>query len=1158
MRLFNSKLNHGLASCVITLLSANCAHADDTEILFEASASNELTPNVLFILDNSGSMSNIVTTTTPYDNSVNYIQKATNDGYSVYSDNYIYVYDSDFTYRGRILSAQNNCQTMSNMLAASGQYTAAKVAGFSTSSNSWQTLFGGWGGWGWWWWGWGGSQENTNIIECKDDRGVHGANGGGGNHYAINNNSMWTSNEDNEVSWNSFTTYDFYSANYQNWYEYYRVVSNQSRIDVMKNVVSNLINSTSGINIGLMSFNTNNSGRQGGRVTTPIGYIDDVRSDFIADLNNLNPDTWTPLSETLFEAYRYYSGNGVFLGSQSVPESKKTGNSSQYNSPIEDECQPNNIVLLTDGEPTYDAYTGAGNSNSDDVASRAVIQSTVGTCSANCLDEISLYMNENDIHSGYDGKQNVATYTIGFELDDDLLRRTAEGTDEHSGGGGKYFVANDTTELESAIKQIFAELKDVSTTFVSPGVAVNTFNRLNHRDELYFSVFKPESGPVWQGNLKRYRLGSDGVVYDKAGRPAIDPDTGFFKARNNNPSDPGAWSWWSDAIDGNDIYLGGAAENLPDDDSDRRLFTYLGTSKNLADSSNAISYANASNITKDLLNFPSASDPEHQLLINWIRDRDVFDENGNSDFSDARKAIMDPLHSAPVVVIYGGTDDDPDTTVYFGDNQGFIHAINASSGASGTYTQGEGEEYFAFMPAELLGNQKTFLENSQAVEHVYGMDGAITVWSHDDNDDNDLYDGNDFVYLYAGMRRGGNSYYALDVSDRDSPEFLWQITGGPGGTSGFEELGQTWSKPVKTKVRMGYNTREVLIFGGGYDTNQDTSTTRSTDSIGRAVYIVDAETGEKLWSAGPSSFGDMKYSIPSNVKAIDLNGDKVADQVYVGDMGGQVWRFDIDNEHSSSSNLVVHGGVIASLSGVAPEDNRRFYHAPDVSILNDNGSFSLAIVVGSGWQAHPLDKTVEDRLYLLKSSDLYEPPKNSDGNIEYLALTEEDDLYDATDNHLGDVSGNNSESQQEAAYKEYYGYVDGDGNVVPPKEGWYIRFARDGEKSLASTLTIDGQVYYTTYEPKPSSTGCTFSPGVPRLYHISLKDATPVKNYDGIGLDTELTAPDREVKTLATQSLPTAPQLLRIDGKDQLCIGTECETLDRGATLIRTYWIQEE
>src|SRR5690606_40931389 len=44
--------------------------------------------------------------------------------------------------------------------------------------------------------------------------------------------------------------------------------------------------------------------------------------------------------------------------------------------------------------------------------------------------------------------------------------------------------------------------------------------------------------------------------------------------------------------------------------------------------------------------------------------------------------------------------------------------------------------------------------------------------------------------------------------------------------------------------------RHVLIFGGGYDTRQDGYGARAPDSVGNAVFILDALTGEVLWWTG--------------------------------------------------------------------------------------------------------------------------------------------------------------------------------------------------------------------------------------------------------------------------------------------------------------------
>jgi type IV pilus assembly protein PilY1 len=1125
MKTLVTRLFHSFSTCLVVLVSASYAHADDTEIFFGNPSGNGVIPNVMFILDNSGSMRTEVSTQTEYDSTQTYT--------GWIEDKYIYIYNGN-NYQGVISRSNTTCQTMLNSIDGSaGLYTSAKVASYSNSqwrdvlrSASWINSYG---------------NYDSSVTECYDDRKVHGQTAASGNKYARKgtNKSMWTSRSGRELGWGGISLYEYRSANYMNWNFFHRTATTQKRIDIMKGVINNLVDSTSGLNIGLMSFNTDNGGKQGGRVNIPLDYIETNRAAFKTSLNSLNPDTWTPLSETLLEAMRYYEGGNVFLGSQSVAASKDPGNSSKYKSPIISECQPNNIVLLTDGEPTYDAYLSGSYSSTDDGASRTVIQSEVGKCSGNCLDEVAKHMYDHDMRpTGLNDKQNIKTYTIGFNLDDPLLKRTAEGdgTQNNIGGGGLYFTADDTAQLDSALKDILNDIKSTNTTFVTPGVAVNSFNRLNHRDELYFSVFKPELRPEWSGNLKRYRLGSDGNIYDAVNVDAIDDTTGFFKSS--------AQSIWSSQVDGDQVSLGGFASKLPTTNSDRKVFTYItGNSLELTDASNEVSVANKANVSKALLGIAAASDAEHESLINWTRGMDANDDDGDSNRTEGRQVILDPLHSPPVVVIYGGTDAAPDSTVFISDNQGFLHAVNAQDGTRSGYGNSEGEELFAFIPEDLLVNQKALYDNLNSASHPYGLDGAISTWTRDVNGDNQLNGSGDFVRIFAGMRRGGRNYYALDVTDRTKPKFLWDIKGGVIGDD-FEELGQTWSRPAKTKIKLQGNLVDVLIFGGGYDTNQDSALSKSTDTSGRAVFIINAETGQLIWSANITSFPDMKYSIPSDVRIIDINGDGATDQMYVGDMGGQVWRFDIDNENSKSSPDV-YGGVIADLSGSTATENRRFYHAPDVSFTLDGGTRKVAIAIGSGWQAHPLDDVVVDRFFLIKNEDVTERPIDANGAPDYVKLTESD-LYDATDNHLGHVSAVNTTAQQVQAYLDY-----------ARAEGWYITLERPGEKVLASSLTVNNELFFTTYEPTPNTSGCNISAGTPRIFHINLGNATPINNYDGIGKDTELTAPDREYK-LKTTSLPTTPQRLRVDGKDQLCIGTECQQLNTGESVIDTYWIEEE
>lgn len=1069
------------------LLNGAPAIADDTEIFFNT-PSSEIRTNILFFLDNSGSMSSTVTTLSTYDNSTVYTGSA--------SSSNIYFLKSGNFYS--IPKTSNKCNDILARLDASGAATAYQMARWSGSSRAWVKL---------------STANVSSNTECYLDRGVHGATDSSSSKYIRNNTTSQWGSVSQEASWGTVSLNDFYSANYVNWYNNHRVVESKTRLQIVQEAAKNLANSMSNVNIGLMTFNVN-AIEEGGRVLVPVANVETNRTAFNTAVDGLTASTWTPLSEALFGAMRYFQGGAPFLDNNPVASTVSGGN---YISPIESDCQKSAIVLLTDGEPTKDDNHEAS------------MESSVGACTGDCLDEIASYLHGED-QCSLPGDQTVSVYTVGFETDQALLADTA------TNGGGSYYLADDAESLETVFNSIVRSVMQTSTTFVSPGIAVNTFNRLNHLDALYFSVFQPEQTPLWAGNLKRYRLASDGVIMDSVSQPAVEKNTGFFKST--------AKSWWleGETADGADVSKGGAAVLHPTVNAERKVFThYPGSSSSvLSSSNNALTVANKANLTKTMFGNASMSDAEHDNLINWTRGADT----GGADPTLSRKFIADPLHSIPQLVIYGGSSAAPDVAIFFGDNQGFLHAVNGETG----------EAYFSFMPSELFPIQATLMANNDIVaDRPYGMDGSPTSWIEDYNGDGvinssvvDKTTRNDFVRLYTGMRRGGRNYYGLDVTDRSNPVWLWTIRG---GTGDFTELGQSWSKPTKTKINIQNAEKEVLIFGGGYDTQQDTVTVRTADTVGRAIYIVDAATGSVLWWAGPTgsgadvTFSDMKYSIPSSPKVIDVSGDGLADQIYVGDMGGQIWRLDIANGESAR-NLVT-GGVIGDFGGSDASSHRRFYYAPDVFGFKYGNVRYLGLVIGSGWQEHPLDTVVEDRVYMLRIAAVTSAPTVTTGDTEeivYEKLTEAD-LYDTTENLIG--QGTDAQQSEAAA-------------SLKDAQGWYIRFTRPGEKMLSTSQTIANQTFFTTYEPTPSTTGCVPSAGAPRLFHISAEDGTPVLNYDLFASSSSdnLTREDREV-ALMTTGLPPSPQRMRIDGKDIICVGAECIPVETVTGVVETYWYEE-
>jgi len=157
-------------------------------------------------------------------------------------------------------------------------------------------------------------------------------------------------------------------------------------------------------------------------------------------------------------------------------------------------------------------------------------------------------------------------------------------------------------------------------------------------------------------------------------------------------------------------------------------------------------------------------------------------------------------------------------------------------------------------------------------------------------------------------------------------------------------VGETWSKPINSTIRVGDETKSVLIFGGGYDSKQDDHSIRTEDSVGRAIYIVDADNPETIiWSgsgnpsvstdsnAATEQFDNMRYSFPSDIQVVNNTQDGTVSQMYVGDTGGQIWRFDVNNGATGAD--LVDGGVVADLAtDNDPTQTRRFYHPPDLSL----------------------------------------------------------------------------------------------------------------------------------------------------------------------------------------------------------------------------------
>ncbi|WP_455208164.1 hypothetical protein [Kaarinaea lacus] len=854
-----------------------------------------------------------------------------------------------------------------------------------------------------------------------------------------------------------------------------------SKIQIVKDVFERLIfdpnnptdHSTinpnnNGMKFALMRFDEGDStNSDGGYFITRMQTLNNGTKTNIWDaVNGLTANGWTPLAETAYEATRYFRGDTEHFGNSSTPGTNAPGiaqGNGTYQSPFDnltsgDDCAINNhLVILTDGMPTMDGdadslintLTGLSCTFSD----------TQGT---DCLPQVAQYLHDTDFvpNTIADGVQNVKTHTIAFDLNQAnavaMLQQTAQN------GGGVHLSAADSAQLSDAITEVIRNVAASAKSFVSPSVSISDTNSFVHDNNLYFGMFEPSASPKWIGNMKGYQINESGELLDFSQPPIAALDASGEIATN-------ARSKWSTTTDGAEIGAGGAASRI-------------GLARNLLtqNASNGIISFNSANVTEADLGAADAA--EKDAIVNWASGR-------TDDGSSLRpNPIGDPLHSTPQVVTYCTPQPNAPCTgtrsvIYFGTNESFLHAIDADTG----------NEKFALIPRSLLGNLKTFKDDILGSDRPYGLDGPITVYRKDANGDGQITTGgNDEVILIVTMRRGGNQIFAFNVTDPDHPSLQWQISGGSGD---FSALGQTWSKPIVTKLNIGnYTTpslEDVVLFAGGYDEHYDdvtfSSSTPNSNIVGNAIYAVGLRDGLVKWSANGGSASatatslqipEMTDAIPSELTYIDVNSDGITDRIYAIDIMGRIFRIDFNTTQTTgnTTQYIPNGQLFADLSG----GNRRHYYPVDLVYTSSGLKPLLHLNVGSGYRAHPLDLTSEDRFYSVWDEYVRVPlPAN------FNAIT------------INDLVSTNSAPTSTMNY------------------GWYFDLPQ-GEKVLSAAGTIMGYTFFTTYTPPPPPSGPTCTPpnGTGKLYAISLY------NSDALGVD--------RARVLQAAGIPPSPAFMSL------------------------------
>jgi type IV pilus assembly protein PilY1 len=848
----------------------------------------------------------------------------------------------------------------------------------------------------------------------------------------------------------------------------------EAKLSIAKSVITDFLNTINGVRIGMMVFNDS----EGGRIHSTIRSLDaTTRSQLITNVNNIVANTWTPLAETLYEAGLYFKGGASHFNS-----------GTNYTSPIQYYCQRNYVIIITDGMSTQDRNsilaTAIGDRDGDQREPiGAPNDPHYPSYGSDYLDDVAKYLYDSDIRSDLTGQQNIITYTIGFTIDNELLERTA------SHGHGKYYYSNNAQELANAFQNIIGDILEKASSFVAPIVPVSRMERTSSGDKIYLALFQPNQNEMWSGNIKKFGLNQpDSDLSPDCPYNASLPIGALLQA-NCNPAldDVGqilttAFSYWpspflENQMDGGDVEKGGIGDILMNRSSARNIYTYLGTTTHLTYDDNKLRLTNTL-ITPTLLGLLAGDQVGRDKLIQFVHGFDAYDDDGNGNTTEKRDWILGSfLHSRPFIIHYADR-----TVIYAGSNDGMLHAFDDVTG----------EELWGFIPPNLL-NKLQALHQDVLESFVDGSPGGYISRNADGSINQAI--------LIFGERRGGDHYYALDITNPQAPQYLWKIS--PEMT-GYAEMGQTWSTPSIGKIAYGAGEKWVAFLGGGYDENQDNDPVASPDIKGRAIYVVDILTGSLVWRYSVTENSAMSYSIPSDIAKVDTDGNGKIDRLYVGDMGGQIWRFDIGDPDTAQWT----GKIIFKSNGSS--EKRKIFYPPDVTLEKDSGDYEM-LFFGTGDREHPKESANINRLYAVKD-------KNPSTNLT------ENDLVGVTLDLLQDPG--TSETDKLTML-----------NALNTKEGWYIKLDQNvGEKCLSSPVVYYGVVYYTSFSPNFGSEGdpCFVGEGTGRLYALKYKTGNAAFNLDG-SLDGIISRNDRST-TIGT-GIPSGVVITFIEGKTVAYVG---------------------
>jgi type IV pilus assembly protein PilY1 len=365
--------------------------------------------------------------------------------------------------------------------------------------------------------------------------------------------------------------------------------------------------------------------------------------------------------------------------------------------------------------------------------------------------------------------------------------------------------------------------------------------------------------------------------------------------------------------------------------------------------------------------------------------------------------------------------------VYVGSNDGLMHgfrtgAFNAD-GSYNTSAPNDGVEVLAYMPNQVVNDiheamdppDPTATPATTTPTYDPTLDFTNPSYGHnffvDSTPDADdiFYGGEWHTWLVSGQGAGGNSIFALDITNpgiytgatesggnfsesNASTLVLGEWTGGTpkynasgvvsgtnegnftctGNANCSESLGNTYGTP---EVRRMHNGQWAVIFGNGFgsptgDAGIFIMLVDKTNPLANAptFYYLSTSNGSPCMSTTGPPLSTVSGSTAGGngigyTASVDLDGDHVIDYIYAGDLQGNLWRFDVTN--SNPANWAVTCGALFKTPTGQPITTAVVAAAG----LAGSTQTRLMVIFGTGQKTPPTNTTAVS--YAMAQQDLY-------------------------------------------------------------------------------------------------------------------------------------------------------------------------------------------